>query len=659
MRGVLYYMRELLSCMRELRYYMRGLPSCMRGLPALLALCVSLLPALLLPGTASAEIAWAPCPKTNDFACAHLTVPLDPAGGGSETITLAMRRHLAPVGGAREAVIALAGGPGQAAIPFLETFTGLLGPIVSTRDLIVFDQRGIGLSHPLSCAAFEHLGARELNPRAVAVCANQIGPTRGFYETADTVSDIEAIRRAAGYEKLVLYGTSYGTKVAERYAQHYPTHVSALVLDSVVLPNGPEPLSRDTFAAIPQVLRGLCVRRACGRVTHNPVSDLARLARMMHRHPVRGRAVDPHGHIKHLRVTTEGLLGVLFAGDFNPLLRAEFPGAVHSALEGDPAALTRMLMRAEGSEQKEEANEEQSLSEGFDTPLYFATSCEEQAYPFNRAASPATRKAEALAALRAQPASEFAPFTAADALAVSNIGVCSNWPFVNQTPEIDNAPMPAVPTLIFSGEQDIRTPTVDARALAGEIPGATLVTAPTGHSVLTSLFGDCARNALQAFFAHKPIRSCSTRNQPPIQIVPLAPRKLGRIAPAAGTHGLTGRVLHAVALTLADFNRSTGLELLTQVSGIPALKLFFSLLEVRIGGLRAGWAQLAKGALSLHGYTYVPGVSVSGTLKPGHGTLRIGGAPDVSGELRITKRDTLKGVLGGVPVSGSQRIALI
>ncbi len=84
-------------------------------------------------------------------------MPLDPADPTQGTITLSLRRHLAPVGEAKDAVIALAGGPGQAALPFVNQFGGLLGPILSTRDLIVFDQRGTGLSHPLSCAAFEHV----------------------------------------------------------------------------------------------------------------------------------------------------------------------------------------------------------------------------------------------------------------------------------------------------------------------------------------------------------------------------------------------------------------------------------------------------------------------------------------------------------------------
>ncbi len=71
---------------------------------------------------ASAQIAFAPCGQSNDFACGHLTVALDPLGVLPGTVTLAIRRHRAPVGEARSAIIALAGGPGQPAIPFAEEF---------------------------------------------------------------------------------------------------------------------------------------------------------------------------------------------------------------------------------------------------------------------------------------------------------------------------------------------------------------------------------------------------------------------------------------------------------------------------------------------------------------------------------------------------------
>src|ERR1700710_1445251 len=183
-----------------------------RAVAALLASCSLLLAA---SAQAHAQIQFKPCGQSNSLACGHLAVPLNPADPAGPAITLSIRRHRASVGEARTAIVALAGGPGQAAIPFAQDFTELLGPVAATRDLIVYDQRGVGQSHPLSCHAFEH--SRSSPSATIRSCAAQLGPDRAFYRTADTVADIEAIRQAGGYEKLVLYGTSYGTKVAELY----------------------------------------------------------------------------------------------------------------------------------------------------------------------------------------------------------------------------------------------------------------------------------------------------------------------------------------------------------------------------------------------------------------------------------------------------------
>jgi hypothetical protein len=48
-------------------------------------------PAVLEPvaSAAAAQIDFTPCGDTNDYACGHLTVPLDPSGASTGTITLA------------------------------------------------------------------------------------------------------------------------------------------------------------------------------------------------------------------------------------------------------------------------------------------------------------------------------------------------------------------------------------------------------------------------------------------------------------------------------------------------------------------------------------------------------------------------------------------
>jgi pimeloyl-ACP methyl ester carboxylesterase len=594
--------------------------------------------ALVAAAQAPAQIAFAPCGDSNDFACGHLTVPLDPSGQTPGTITLAIRRHRAPVGEAKSAIVALAGGPGQAALPFAEQFAQVLGPIAATRDLIVFDQRGIGLSDPLSCHRFE-LNTNAPPGPTIAECAAQLGPTRSFYATADTVADIEALRVAGGYEKLVLYGTSYGTKVAEEYAQAYPSHVEALVLDSVVPPNGPEPLNRATFAAVPRILRQLCAARACARITPNPVADLTRLVRRLARGPLSGRVIDGHGVAHTVRISSDGLLGTLVEGDLEPTLRSEFPAAVRSAVQGDTAPLARLEARAEGGE----GGEAETPSESFDNPLYYATSCEDEPFPWNRASAPATRLAEARVQIRALPASQLAPFTAANVLDFSDIPACAFWPFAAPVPALDRAPLPSVPTLILSGADDLRTPTANAREVAAQIPGSHLLLVPnTGHSVLSSDPTHCASDALQALFAGKPIEPCKATPPPPLlRLTPSAPSSLTKVPSARGSHGLPGRTLEAVLLTLGDFDRQLDLQLIGQSSasaGAPSL---------RTGGLRAGWARLTGEALTFSGYSYVPGVTISGRIGSTSRILRVGGRAAAQGTLRVGPQMTLSGVLGG------------
>ena len=100
------------------------------------------------------------------------------------------------------------------------------------------------------------------------------------------MQDIEAIREALGYEKLVLYGTSYGTKVALEYAERYPQYVEALVLDSVVTPEGPETFQLATFQALSRCSASSAPSGACAHITANPLGDVARLDARLRSHPL-------------------------------------------------------------------------------------------------------------------------------------------------------------------------------------------------------------------------------------------------------------------------------------------------------------------------------------------------------------------------------------
>lgn len=609
----------------------------------LLAATALALIAALRAGPAAAQIDFAPCANTNQLACGQLTVPLSASGSAPGTVTLAIRRRRAPVGEPRSAVIALAGGPGQAAIPFAETFAEVLGPIVSTRDLIVFDQRGTGLSGALKCKAFKSQGS-EPPAQTVKRCAQQLGPSRGFYTTPETVADIEAIRVAGGYEKLVLYGTSYGTKVALEYAQEHPSYVEALVLDSVVPPEGPEPLGLPTFAAVPRVLWELCAFHGCAHITHNPVQDLHRLVSRLGGRRLRASVFDGKGHRHTVRIGSAEMLEILIAGDLDPVLRAEFPAAIASASEGDPALIGRLLLHALVSESEES---EQGNDPAFDGPLYFATMCEEEDFPWSRSASASQRHAEAVAKIDSLPASVFAPFSRQDALPLSDMPDCAEWPFSAPAPPVVSGSLPDVPTLIISGAEDLRTPTSGARSVAARIPDSHLLVVPnTGHSVLTTEPGSCAIDALHALFANHAIHDCKAGAPPAyLKPTPLAPRSLSLVAPIQGYSGQVGRTLGAIALSFQDLVRQLSITI-GEDGGLEAATQS----AIRTGGLRGGWAALSPRRVRLQSYSYIPGVSLSGWTGYEQLELSVSGRSAATGALYVDGSEHLVGELGGEPI---------
>src|SRR5262245_2998660 len=247
----------------------------MRPVKGVAALFAAVASTLLLAAPAQSAIRFKDCADFG-FKCARVHVPLDRTGTVPGRISLLVKRLRAQHRPSHGATFLLAGGPGQSATDAFEgDGLGGLFPAFARRDLIVFDQRGTGRSGLLRCRGLERSNLLDAGTQAGA-CASALGPRRAFYTTRDSVDDIETIRRRLGVPRIALVGVSYGTKVALGYALRYPANVERLVLDSVVEPDGPDPLYRDSFAAVPRALRALC-RSRCGAFTADPVADLERL----------------------------------------------------------------------------------------------------------------------------------------------------------------------------------------------------------------------------------------------------------------------------------------------------------------------------------------------------------------------------------------------
>jgi len=595
-----------------------GLNGCSAGRTKLAALAVVGLGSLWGAQTAAAA-PFAPCPDVQGLECMTVTVPLDRSGAVPGTVNLAVRRFPARQGPSRGTIFFVAGGPGQSAVGVLPEVVSLFARTLPNYDILTYDQRGTGRSGALTCPALRNPGERS-ETEVFAACGQELGTRRGFYRTADSVDDLEAVRQAAGGPQLSIFAVSYGGRVAGEYARRFPAGVSRLLLDSPTPLSGTNPLDLQRLRALPPVFSALCARAACP-FTRSAYRDLSRLAKRLRRGPLRGTVVDPRGRRRRVSARLPDLYGPTIGSDTAPGLRAQLPSAFRSALRGDEVPLLRALVSpgAQASKAQEEAPD-------LSVVLNKATLCAESPFPWSPASPPNRDRDTRLEGVVDQlGAGAFAPFGPLVPIVVgTTTPSCLRWPAV--TPPVPvGGPGPAVPTLVLSGLEDIRTPLASAREVAAGYPGAQLRTIPfTGHSVVTADMSLCAPRAAIAFLGGGSAPAACPPGERDIEVAPLAPRRLGALRPLR-FRGARGRTLRATKRTIDD-----AVAQLADVGG-----------SVRLGGLRGGRLAFdGRRRLVLTGYQYVPGVRVSGVLTARDGvitgTLRVSGGGAVPAIVRRT-----------------------
>jgi pimeloyl-ACP methyl ester carboxylesterase len=592
---------------------------------AIVASCLAAAP------SAAAAVRTHPCQDDPDAHCGTLKVPLDRSGKvkGTVAIKFAYKGSLR----GRTPILALSGGPGQAGVSLISDFADSLRP-AGRRGVVALDQRGTGFSGVLRCRALEKSDLLKAG-REAAQCARKLGARRDYYFSDDSVADMDQLRAALGIEKWAVYGVSYGTRVATLYAQRHPDRVDRLVLDSVVEPGGPDPLYGPTFAAVPRVLRQVCVARLCRSVTKDMVADTARLIARLAKGPLRGTLVDAQAKRHKRTFGRNRLFAALLTGDFDESLRAELPTAVRSALHGDGAPIIRLAHRAaliEGG-----GSDPHFLS----ATLYATTVCTEQTFPWDWNADAVARLAQAKAAVEAIPPTALYPFDHKTALDSDEIYLCSRWPAVKRTLPPAPGAVPDVPTLLVEGQDDLRTPIEGAQKMAALFPQATLVTVPgVGHSVYGSDLSGCSDRALKSFFAGRTVNTKCRRTGGRIRPDGPIPGSFRELKPAAAK-GKAGRTVTAAALTVFDVLEQSADSLLSNPLG-----------QIRGGGLRGGRYFETRTTIAIRNVVYVPGVRVNGAVTEGGGaTMTTSGGNAARGHLRF-RGNHVTGVLGGSRIDG-------
>ena len=155
------------------------------------------------------------------------------------------------------------GGPGASATAAAGDYADATGTFATLReryDFLFVDNRGTGESAPQGCdfapAAHPELYFRQLWPDTIVrSCHDRLAAQANLslYSTSEASDDLDDVRAALGYPKLVLYGGSYGTRFYLDYARRHPASVESIVLEGVAPPHFyilPLPMARGAQTAI-------------------------------------------------------------------------------------------------------------------------------------------------------------------------------------------------------------------------------------------------------------------------------------------------------------------------------------------------------------------------------------------------------------------------
>ena len=311
------------------------------------------------------RITWRDC--GDGLQCARVRVPLDWVHPDGSMVTLSVIRHPASRPDQRIGTMFFnPGGPGSSGVEEVRRSADLLDRTGRGRfDVVSWDPRGTGASTRVRCFASPRARERfwgdvPVVPTTVADqvryrrradaygprCRAASGDLLRFISTADTVRDMDHLRRLVGDAQMTYLGWSYGTVIGQTYANMFPGRVRAIILDGVL---DPRPFTSTIQTSLGRNLAGsdlafrefqrLCELAGPGRcaLAGKGTSVRARvrgLIRRLQRRSIPAPSARPPG-----RLTYSDLLSALFVWTPGPATWPTMAEALDQAAAGDGSAV--------------------------------------------------------------------------------------------------------------------------------------------------------------------------------------------------------------------------------------------------------------------------------------------------------------------------------
>jgi pimeloyl-ACP methyl ester carboxylesterase len=428
--------------------------------------------------------------------CGWLVVPESRDHPSPNTVRLAVEVFRAREPSGAPPLLVLHGGPGGRGGIRTMSAGVAASPFVRHRDVVIYDQRGAGLSEPQLCPAYETASEAAYNVRngpdkegalraARGACVAELdakGIDRLAYNTAASAADLIDLRRTLGYASWDVYGGSYGARLAQEAMVRDGSAIRAVVLASPVARGfamAPEqPLS--TQRAFERLFAACARQPSCRRAFPHVEQDFYAAHEALTRSPVPVSSSGPQRPTGTVWVDGDRLVADIRDRLGPRMEMGRAPLLLHELRFGDRLRAAREIV-GDGS-----------------VPMGFAGRAVRALINCYDSYGPEYRRTLQRVNSRAR-----APFRR-----VVN-RECEDWLPRFAEPPARTPVKSDIPTLILTGHFDDRTPTEHARRIAATLRRSYLVEFPDeGHDVRP---GDCHLKVIAQFLddpTRKPDTSC-------------------------------------------------------------------------------------------------------------------------------------------------------
>jgi len=444
----------------------------------------------------------------------------------------------------------------------------MVGSLRSDHNVLVFDLRGTGRSTPITCTALQNytgVASGASFAARVGKCGAQLNKTwknvdgrwvhaSDQFTTANATRDLHAALTALNLSTVDLYGDSYGSWFAQAYASRYPADLRSATLDSTYPVLSLDAWSADLQAAIKTAFNVSCTRApSCSQAVPTTAwDDITALATSLRTTPLSGTTVGLGNAAVTQTLDVRKLIDLVNNAGFDPAVYSQLDAAARSYLNsGDGTALLRLSAWSIGYD-----NTNSTSARAYSDGLYFANICTDYPQLFTMTAKPAARAKQFAAAVAAEPADTFSPFTPAEWVQMKAYNgaydACLDWPSPtgSDPPVTKTAPLVSgdVPVLVISGDLDSTTsPTGNSTAATQvgtsaryiEIPNLTHVTAmPDGTWPGPEACGQTLyRQFVTAPSSLSSLNSSCTESTWPIAVLGDFPATVAQVAAPVASNG--------------------------------------------------------------------------------------------------------------------------